>query len=171
MYPNDIVTTRWWICHLDLLGYDYIVKIDGNIVLNVCPEELLKYLKSDMAFFRHPVRDCLYDESDLIIDLGIDYEDVIRNQMSRYRGEGFPKHFGLSAGGGFAFKNTSLTRKFFRMWWEEIKNGSKRNQLSFDYVRWRLGIEIGYFPESLFSTDWVSFSPHNKKYQGVRGTG
>ena len=32
------------------------------------------------------------------------------------------------------------------MWWSEIKYGSKRDQLSFDYIAWKSGLDFVYLP-------------------------
>lgn len=170
-FQNPLLSSRWWICHFCLLGYDYVVKLDGNLILRADPQELTQYLRNGVAAYHHPVRDCLYDESNIIQNLGIDYDDIIDHQMNRYTREGFPVKYGLTATSIMVLKNVPLVRNLCRLWWQEIKEGSKRNQLSFDYARWKIGVEIGHLPGNLRDGKIVVFNEHNGRYHGVRGLG
>src|SRR6201999_1861586 len=51
---------------------------------------------------------------------------------------GFPERFGLHATMFLARRHTRSTCLNFNLgWWEELSRFSKRDQLSFDYTRWR----------------------------------
>ena len=47
-------------------------------------------------------------------------------------------------------------------WWEEIKNFSKRDQLSLNYVIWRTGIKIKYISKQ-FGLYYFYQKKHLKK--------
>ena len=41
------------------------------------------------------------------------------------------------------------------MWWEEISSGSKRDQISFDYVARKLNIKINNFPGDIKKENYL----------------
>ena len=67
-----------------------------------------------------------------------DISKIVNPQINIIKGDGFPKHYGLS-------ENNILIRnhkdsniiKFMKQWWKMIKKGSKRDQLSFIYISWK----------------------------------
>ena len=72
--------------------YDYSLWIDGSIRLLVPVRELIdEYLiKSDIAIFRHSVRDCIYDEAAVCTEYNLDDHGIIAAQMAKYTWEGYP---------------------------------------------------------------------------------
>jgi hypothetical protein len=57
-------------------------------------------------------------------------------------------------------QKTPTVTEFCDRWWQEIDNGSKRNQMSFDYVRWQMGLEVGYLPGNVQDGEFVEIKPH-----------
>ena len=45
-------------------------------------------------------------------------------------------------------------------WWQEIKMYSYRDQLSFNYVMWKLGTKVYYFPKN-FIIEYFSYRIHS----------
>ena len=45
----------------------------------------------------------------------------------------------------FRKHHTTLTKEVNKMWWNCIDKFSRRDQLSFNYVLWKLGISCNYF--------------------------
>jgi GT2 family glycosyltransferase len=118
---------------------------------------LLWYLGSfDLASYRHYSRDCLYDEARECIRLGLDDSARILEQVTRYQAEGYPEHNGL-------LETTILLRRhlepnmtrFAELWWGEISQGSKRDQISVNYVAWRLNLRFGVVRDTLRSSAWL----------------
>jgi hypothetical protein len=129
--------------------YEYSLWIDGSIELVVPVQTLIdKYLKdANWAQFKHPGRDCAYEEAVTCINLKKDDELIISEQMARYHEEGLPDHAGLN-------ECTILLRRhneadviaFDEMWWEEIDKGSKRDQLSYSYCLWKTKLQMNLMP-------------------------
>lgn len=122
---------------------DFIVWLDGNVQLTVEPRMLVqKWLvdyRADIALFKHPGHDCIYVEGRVCKSKNKEFPQVVDRQLERYRQKGFPARFGLG-------ETTVLIRRvcpevewFNEKWWSEMENGSLRDQLSFDYVRWLMG--------------------------------
>ena len=133
--------------HKYLSEYDASLWIDGNIsIISSAAAFIGKYDLQKTPYFvkRHPARDCVYREAEKVIQLKKDSPAIVRPQVEGYKKEGFPEKFGL-------FETSVILRRhnqrevavFDNMWASEIMRGSHRDQLSFDYCRWKTGLEIG----------------------------
>ena len=49
--------------------------------------------------FRHPERDCIYQESTIVKEFGYERPAIVDLQMACYRARGYPEHNGLNLGG------------------------------------------------------------------------
>ena len=149
------------------IDYEYSIFIDGNMkVVGNIDELVEKYLAdANVAFYSHKEnildsRDCAYDEAQAILSLGeknmslkpergiLNYKDnphIIKKQMDRYAHEGFPRNNGLITGMVILRRhNESDCMRVMEEWWTEIKYGSKRDQLSFNYVAWKNNLKFNY---------------------------
>jgi hypothetical protein len=131
---------------------EYSLWIDSDVALAVDPALLVeRHLgDSDVALSPHRRRDCIYEEAKVCAAQGLDAPERIREQIGRYRREGYPPHNGLHACRIVLRRYTPLVRALNQAWWAEIERGSVRDQLSFDYVCWRLGIR----PSALTGTGY-----------------
>jgi len=134
--------------HRFLSDYDISVWVDGNIEI-LC--DISKFLKTvdfeKYSFYtrRHPVRDCIYNEASVVLNLKKDIPSVVEPQMKGYRNDGFPEHYGLAETGITVRRHNEKDCIILDdMWAEEIRKHSHRDQLSLDYARWKSGTGIGY---------------------------
>lgn len=125
--------------------------LDGNISFN---EGLLAHLESfnesskKIVGVKHPTRSCIYSEARECKLLNKDIPGVIEEQVSSIENHGFPEEFGLT-------ETNILFRKhlepnvivMMNEWWLWIEGMSKRDQLSFDFLRWKHQIEMGYLDQ------------------------
>lgn len=150
----------------DFEKYDYSIWMDGNTELKVDPEYLIeKYLKNaSIAVLRHPERDCIYEEAKVCQKLNLDQPEVIAKQMVRYIEEGYPKDNGLSCTTYILRRHTGKVAEFNRLWWAEICQGSRRDQLSFDYALWKLEMKPKWFDvyhyDSHKINDYFNYKEH-----------
>lgn len=91
---------------------------------------------NNMMAYKHPLRNCLFDEANAVIQYKLDTIGVVSNQMKRYRDMGFPKEYGLFETGFLIRKNNNKIKNFNETWWTEIKNNSGRDQLSHMFASW-----------------------------------
>ncbi len=91
---------------------------------------------NNMMAYKHPLRNCLFDEANAVIQYKLDTVGVVSNQMKRYRDMGFPKEYGLFETGFLIRKNNNKIKNFNETWWTEIKNNSGRDQLSHMFASW-----------------------------------
>jgi hypothetical protein len=121
--------------------FDVSVWIDSNCrILDLDAATIFEMLgDASVAVPRHAERDCIFEEAKLLLVLKYDSPAKISRQVTSYELDGFPHHFGLH-------HTNFLVRRHFddgcvrfcNEWWHEISRHSKRDQMSFDYVRWRL---------------------------------
>lgn len=121
---------------------EYSIWIDGNIRLLVPPEQIIKkYLKDhDFAVFRHPTRDCIYDEALVCAKRQLDDPEAIIEQVSHYEKDGFAKHKGMAECGVLIRRHTPQVEAFNNAWWSEYTRFSKRDQISFMYALDKVGL-------------------------------
>ena len=161
-HPDPGKASRFYLdqsCRV-LPEYKWTIKHGANARLNCEVSYLLSFLKeNNIAVFKHPHRDNVYDEEKAVIQMGKDSRKNTAAQMLRYHRDGFPGT-PLSACALMVRKNTPNVRQLEDLWWDEVREGSYRDQLSFDYCRWKLGIGVSYLPGTLFSTDYFRVGPH-----------
>lgn len=165
-FPDDLTRSNRHVKilpHLYLKNYELSIYIDGNMwILNNLNPLITQYLQDKkMAAFSHAFtipdgRNCIYDEYQGILKLGEEegyYKDdpkTMEKHIHKLREEGYPEKNGL-------IKGTVLLRrhhdtevvKVMEDWWYMVKNYSKRDQLSFNYVAWKNNFEYATIPGDL----------------------
>ncbi len=127
--------------HKYLKGYDLSVWVDGSVKLTKDLNEFIdKECSGEESVYipRHPQRKCIYAEMTACIQIKKDTEANIAPQKRKYLKEGFPKNYGLVQSNIIIRRhNDPACIKLMETWWTEVRNGSHRDQLSFDYARWK----------------------------------
>lgn len=153
--------------HIYFPDAEYSLWIDGTIALNVPVQTLIdKYLKdTDIAMFKHPFRDCLYDEAGVCKMWHLDDQVTIEEQVVRYANEGYPQHNGLYEATVILRRHTKDIKVLNEVWWDEIVWGSKRDQISLPYVLNKTATDItpidGYVHD-LTGNPYFSYERHLK---------
>ena len=167
--------------HRYLQDYEYSIFVDGNVkVIGNIDELVNKYLSNrNAAFYDHnqgPVydkRNCIYEEAKAIKWL---YEinqspnkvpkdnlDIIQRQMDKYKDIGFPKNLGLVYGGVILRRhNEKDCIKVMEDWWTEIKHGSERDLLSFNYAAWKNKFKFNHIDGDARESKYFPREKHNK---------
>jgi hypothetical protein len=149
---------------------EYSLWIDGSIQLR--PEFSLDrmielFLKDrDLAVFRHPSRNCIYKEAEKCNELKKDAPELIRRQVQRYRYECYPKNIGLAECSVILRRHSEKMKLFDEIWWDEISKHSRRDQLSFNYVCWKLRIRYCTIPGYTHQNDFFEKFPHANAKNG-----
>lgn len=128
--------------------YDYYFWIDSTHQLEEYPKTVIDtYLKdSDVAVFKHPDQNCVYDEGNAVIKLKYDHSNLVEDQLSFYRDMCYPRSNGLYELPARVQRNTHLTQRMGWMWWEQVCMFSSRDQISFPFVCHQLGIKPSILP-------------------------
>lgn len=154
--------------HLYFSEYEISIYIDANLRLTLNDlEPIVNYAlnSANIACWKHNYRCCIYDEAKICIARGLDNRKIIEEQILRYREEGFPEHFGLGANSLIIRRhNDPEVIAFSEAWWQEYINNSKRDQLSSDYIRWKLGTNIFHIPLNISSNAvYVRYKHHKSR--------
>lgn len=148
--------------------YEYSIWIDGNyLIVGDLYKLLSEVLKiENMAVFDHNEtygdnRNCLYKEYESILRLGREtgcYKDdpeIMKKQIARYRSEAYPENNGLIFASILIRRhNKEAVKEAMELWWREIENGSRRDQLSFNYVAWKSGLNMHVIKENIRDNRW-----------------
>ena len=110
-------------------GYDVCITIDGSMRIRCDLDSFLGEVwsgETDMAIARHPLRNCLYDEAAAVAELRFDDRALVDSQTARYRGEGFPRNYGLYGARLIVKNNRSVSlQNASAIWARELLGGSR----------------------------------------------
>lgn len=128
--------------HVLFPDYQYSIWVDGDIdIIGNINELIDRYFSNpnnELVTFKHPERDCIYAEAEVCKKFLKDDIEIINKQISRYKKLGMPEHQGLIESGVILRKhNNQSVINLMEAWWSEVKNFSRRDQLSFNFVAWK----------------------------------
>ncbi len=147
--------------HLYTWDADYSVWIDGSVVLKCSVLDLIASLgDADIALMQHSERICLYEEQKDCALFKLDNIRLMENQMEWYEEHGFPHNFGLSETPVIIRRHTKKVEQFNNYWWAILCAHSNRDQLSFDYVRWKLDMNINYLQGNIHNNPYFEIKKH-----------
>jgi hypothetical protein len=165
-HDNPRRTARWHkvMAHVALGDrVEHSIWMDATHQLEVNPWMLIeRYLIEgrDIALFRHPLRSCVYQEHQVCARMRLDDETTMRNQMDRYRQDGYPPGRGLFEASAVLRVHSTRIREFNERWWQEIDRGSLRDQLSVNYAAWKLRIPVAYLAGCRAINPYFNFYRH-----------
>lgn len=142
---DQIKIARWVKTHPeDLLpGYDFSVWMDANIQIETDyiynrSKELFQ-IESPISSIAHPERNCIYQEMFVVFFWNYESITTILRWSNVLQKNHFPSNIGLNET-GVLFRNhlRSKVMEFDQLWWSFINEYSRRDQLSFNYVLWKL---------------------------------
>lgn len=127
---------------------DVWIWVDGNVRLLAPPKVIVdKYLgDADLAIFKHPDRDCLYNEAAFCAKVHKGSPGILGKQTRLYEVEGMPRKWGLPETRVVIRRNTERIRELNDLWWHEIQEHSVRDQVSLPFVCWKLGLRWREIP-------------------------
>jgi len=150
--------------------FDSSIWLDANIKINCDLNSFVdKWLQPDidMVFMEHG-RDCIYDEMQACLDRKKDNKLNMHSLADLYHKERYPKHAGLAGTGIIIRRHNHNVTRLMNEWWKMVEKYSHRDQLSFNYVLWKLRkesyfkIKLTHIPYSVFKNEF-ELIPHDKK--------
>ena len=173
--------------HIYLSEYEISVWVDIEVKITKDIDYLVESsLKdSNLAILNHElcgrtvsgdlnVRKCVYEEAKFIQWLGDnspkkqykDNMDIIHSQVDRYKRDGYPENNGLARTTVvFRRHNESDVIKNSDAWWGEMKYGSRRDQISFNYVSWKHNLKFNYIQEDIDDNPYFLYM---KKWRQIK---
>lgn len=127
---------------------DIIIWIDMTHEVHKHPAEIAdNYLvNSDIALFRHELRDCVYAEASAVKQYRMDTADNLDRQTHFYQTQKYPMHHNLWETPGVVRRNTTDMIQMGMMWWEMMCKYSSRDQISLPFVLNKLKIKPTVLP-------------------------
>lgn len=146
---------------------------DGTFTIKAGIVEWLiaKLGDADCAFFKHPHRSTIKQESDFVLDkikhgdayLKIRYgNESMAEQVDAYVADGFPLNLtALLAGGLFIRRNSEKVNAAFDHWFVENVKWTIQDQLSLPYILWKHNLTVVRMDGSLlFAGPYHKHGPH-----------
>lgn len=122
----------------------------------------------DICLFKHPKRNCVYEEINECEKLKLDYSYLLNKQKEKYLKKGLPFNFGVYHTAVLIRKNNEKIKIFNELWREELINNSKRDQISFTYCLWKLEMETDIikkeFGINLYKSEYFKRFKHLKPH-------
>jgi hypothetical protein len=136
----------WAKSHPHILFPDakYSIFHDGNVEMLISPRQLIsETLKNnDIAVHIHPQRKCIYKEGEACVRLKRASRRDVDAQMEYLRRNGYPENNGLVDTVVLIRRHTPEIAELNECWWSEFERSpAKRDQLSFNFVCWKLGVD------------------------------
>lgn len=180
--------SRYVKCLNHFKEYDISVYIDATFQIRRTIDLFALNKRNGIWLNSHPQRRCVYEEAQIVIEKNLDSPETVLNQINRYRQEGLPEQNGLYRC-GIMVRNPKDDRvtELCDLWWQEIEQGSWRDQISFPYACWRTGVQpntilhgitTNYFKQHLHlshpTTEWLYVSdsgePPKPAYEEYKNT-
>lgn len=169
--PGDYVrSARLFKTMPQLFFHDYKrwIWLDGSVVFHADTKDLFSW-KGPIAVFKHPLRDCIYEEAEILKEQGNEGPEILDAQMQEYRSEGHPEHAGLGTTGTLIRDNLPSVRALNAFWWGEVSTKSKRDQLSFNFGVRKFDLPVEYIEGIYDGNRWLRVMPHKGRPIGATG--
>ncbi len=164
---NVYLARKYKILGCDLLtaNYDISVWLDGTFELR---QKITSFLtkecdmtKYDLVTFKHSKRKCLYQEAKACIQLRKSDPNMIKNQISYYKEQGYPENNGL-AETGIIVRNvkSDKVKKFTEAWFAQLLKFSPRDQLSFSFCLYNNSLNVYLLPYSIYDNPYFLYESH-----------
>lgn len=167
IHPRMVAKRYKVLPHLVLPEYDITIWVDGSHLVrspHFAREAVEQLGDSSWAQYRHPDRDCIYDELEISLTLQKYVGQSMREQVDNYRTEGHPAHWGLWAAGTLVRRRNQRVADLCREWWSEIICWSYQDQLSLPVVFRRTGIRpVEFHHSQTLGNPWLSIIAHHSE--------
>lgn len=163
--PDDKMSRRpKALPHEYLPEWDWSLYIDNIVKFKRLPRLADIELAAETGFIlhRHATRKSPEEEAEVLVYLGYESESILEKQLDFY-GQKAP----FNQNDNFGTCTLMMRRHhqadircFGRIWWENILNFSKRDQISFEFSRKMSGAKVSYYDRLIDGSDLV-YPPAN----------
>lgn len=168
-FSNDPARTTRYVkthAHTLLSEYDTAVWVDASVLItgNIYPM-IKKFVDSNkpLAAIPHPDRKTVYEEVSACIRYKKDEEETLNAQRDHYRQLKFKSNILIESGLMIYNLRNKEVEGFLGLWWKEIENYSKRDQLSLGFALEQTGIPwlpLTKRPNSIRNHPLFVLAPH-----------
>lgn len=126
--------------------YECIIWIDACFKQTATVKPLFEKMKGkELLTMKHPQRDCIYEEANACIEMGIGDKEAIQKHYRKLADIPYPAKNGLAATGIMFRRNTENVRSVCNLWYASLSKDVYRDQLFFDWACWMIGFEYATF--------------------------
>ena len=155
--------------HLIFKNYDLSIYVDATFdIKGKLDDFLLRILSPNLNIYllEHPERKTINNEFKAVVKYKKETIHMIKKIRKKFNIEKFPDNNGLAETCLIVRRHNELNCiNFMEKWFLEIKNYSHRDQLSFNYIFWRLGNKIvKYIPKNYLSNYFRQHPRHLKRF-------
>lgn len=135
---------------------------DGNFQLRMDPHAMIRELldRHDWAAHKHPCRNCIYQESDVLLKEKIGTRELVEKEIARYRADGYPEGQGLWANGLIVRAHTAGVADLNERWWSLYSSGCERDQISFPVARHQRSFPINTINRDIWQSPYLLYNWH-----------
>lgn len=137
--------------------FDVCIWFDGNCRI---VDPTFYERTEDLVLLKHPDRSNILQEAAACKRLSKATPKEIDVQVATYLRHGMPRDLPLPATGAVFRRNTQQIISFCEEWWHQLSEYTARDQLSFNYVAWKLCVPFVLVD---YDTTIVKEQPHNVK--------
>ena len=143
--------------------YDIAVWSDADIVWRQPITSFVKKYGQNSSFsiFKHHARNNIYEEAVTCVRLRKDDKGIIEKLLNYYKTIHYPDNNGLC-------ESTVLIKhpqnpkviETTKVWFDMVKQYSRRDQLSFNYAIWKTNLKVKYIPLNVWNNPWFYVKKH-----------
>jgi hypothetical protein len=153
---------------IELKNYDISLWVDGNTAFYNDPAIIIDFEMSNSKYklYRHwnGIKN-IFIEGKRCIVLGKATDEEILPQLKEYRKTKYSNNDTIGACTYIMRRhNDSDVIEFGHKWWEEILKFSARDQVSWDFLKWKMNLKFDWIKTKRLS--WVKIGPHNRRNLG-----
>jgi hypothetical protein len=167
VFSDRYIESDVWECYvtdkydreIKILGHEELfhtpcLYVDGSISIKGDLNEFMGQINGWFDIWKHPHRDCIFDEAEAVIRLKGMNRGKVERQMKRYKE--VPKNWGLGAN-GCMFRDFSdpVVRNICQLWWNEFCRGVPRDQLSLMPTFYSMGYMPDFFNNDIFNKYFI----------------
>lgn len=167
---NNRTKNRYYKMHAsDLFAeYRYSIYIDANIIIYGELSDLIQYVNPESGIGVHnmPNRGGIFEE--IYARMLIDPRDkaILERQRNDYISNNYNDNQGMFECNVLVMSNCSKCREIMNRWWEEYRKYPARDQVSFPYILWELGVpqdKIGIIGNSMRLNPYFRIIEHSTR--------
>jgi hypothetical protein len=152
-HPPEGDRTLWLDGSIDLHDPTFISVIDRHLDT------------AQMTMFRHPWRDCIYDEVEasrpMVKYAGLG--EAMDRQVAHYRSRGWAEHAGLWASTIIGRRSDRNVTQMGAAWFAHCETFTYQDQLSLPYLLDTYGISPAPLPHMLHRNPWYTWRSHRSE--------
>jgi glycosyltransferase involved in cell wall biosynthesis len=160
------------LAHEYLADYDESLYIDNSVELLQDPSDIFDNFLSpevDFVCLRHPDRDCIYAEAEVVKVLAMESPEVVDRQMAYYRRMGHPSHGGLIAGTVLLRRHLAPgVARTMAFWFDQVLRHAQRDQLSFNFAARVCGLKFVALDLNLRANPLFRWPVNNQRKQPAK---